>query len=132
MTTATEITTGRLADILDKALKVIETNGWHRGYLYDGEQAEEGTALRDCRVCTLGAINMAVCGTPVLVATDTLGIYEAVELADAAAIAVARNIWVPAAPRAVAFWNDELARTQDDVVQALYDTAAELRAEAAV
>lgn len=128
MTTAIEPTAAELADVLDKAATVIETNGWHRGYLYDEDRYEEGTALRDCPVCALGAINAAVCGSPLLGITGEHDIYSAIALADAAANAVARHLNVAASPREVAWWNDELHRKQDDVVQAFRDTAANLRA----
>ncbi|GAA1887612.1 hypothetical protein GCM10009837_06680 [Streptomyces durmitorensis] len=129
MTITTTPTKAEIADVLDKAIDVIDRVGWHRGYLYDEEQAEEGKALRDCPVCALGSISVAICGSPTLGAGDR-DIHEAVALADAAAVAVARHVGVPPVPRQVAYWNDELQRTADDVRNAFRDTAAELRAGA--
>lgn len=121
MTTATHPTTTQLADVLDKAATVIETNGWHRGYLYDDEQADEGTPLNSCRVCAIGAINTAVHGTP--------RFPTARGKSDTHEIAAAVERWLSLdAGRELAEWNDDLTRTQDDVVRAFRDTAAELRA----
>ena len=128
MTTAPKITTGQLADILDKALTVIEARGWHRGYFFDDEQREEGTPIGECRVCAVGAINTAVCGYPTLACREGENFGEIADLAFAAENAVARHLGATNDPRAVARWNDELQRTQDDVAQAIRDTAAELRA----
>lgn len=130
MITATTPTATDIADVLDKAVQVIDRVGWHRGYLYDEEQYEEGKALRDCPVCAIGSINTAVCGSPVLVPTDEHSIYSAVAFADAAAIAVAHRLGIQPVPRQVARWNDELQRTESEVRQAFRDTAAELRAGA--
>ncbi|MEU6768579.1 hypothetical protein ABZ916_39475 [Streptomyces sp. NPDC046853] len=131
MNTVTTPTDVEIADVLDKAIGVIDRVGWHRGYLYDEEQAEEGKALGDCPVCALGSINTAVCGSPLLGTTDERSIYDAVALADAVAAAVALHLGVQPIPRQLARWNDELKRTEGDVRQAFRDTAAELRKEAA-
>lgn len=132
MTTATHPTATQLADVLDKAITVIGTNSWHRGYLYDEDQYwEQGTPPANCPVCALGAINIAISGRPMLGISGTLRLEDAVALADAAAIAVAVHLKVGTTPRALARWNDEEKRVVADVVQAFRDTAAELRAEAA-
>ncbi|MFI8872397.1 DUF6197 family protein [Streptomyces sp. NPDC055243] len=126
---ANQPTATDIADVLDKAVQVIDRVGWHRGYLYDEEQYEEGTAFGECRVDTLGAINTAVTGSPLL-GVSKHRLEDRIELADATALAVARHLKIPAIPRQIAWWNDELDRKQDDVIQAFRDTAAELRAGA--
>ncbi|MWA08833.1 DUF6197 family protein [Streptomyces sp. BA2] len=130
MISTTAPTKVEIADVLDKAIEVIDRVGWHRGYLYDEEQCEEGTAFGECRVDMLGAINTAVTGSPLL-GVSKRRLEDRIALADATALAVARYLKIPAIPRQIAWWNDELERTADDVRNAFRDTAAELRAEAA-
>ncbi|TGB11590.1 DUF6197 family protein [Streptomyces sp. MZ04] len=131
MTTTTKPATTQLADILELAADHIERVGLHRGYQYDFEQYEQGTALRDCPVCTLGAINFAVCGSPMLDGSGHDTLAHAVALVDSAAAALARHIGITPTPRSVLRWSDDPERTQDDVVQAFRETATNLRAEAA-
>ncbi|MGW7087608.1 DUF6197 family protein [Streptomyces sp. NPDC054871] len=127
MISTTTPTKVEIADVLDKAIEVIDRVGWHRGYLYDDAQCEEGTEFGACRVDMLGAINTAISGSPLL-GVSKRRLEDSIALADATALAVARHLKIPAIPRQIAWWNDELDRTQDDVVKAFRDTAAELRA----
>jgi hypothetical protein len=71
VTTTTSVET-TLADIVDKAHDAIDTNGFHRFWLYDEKQATGGTALKDCRIDLFGAINIAVHGTPRYVGGNNL------------------------------------------------------------
>lgn len=52
------------ADVLDKAAKVIEANGFHKPFLWDTKQAAAGTPLENCRVDIIGAIAIVLCGNP--------------------------------------------------------------------
>ncbi len=113
-TTITEI-----ADILDRAADHIDTVGWYRGSLYDGEQSL-GTPLARCRVCALGAINVAIHGSPVFPigrAGEGIGAHDVAGYVDRRRTDGAE----------LADWNDDVARTQAEVTAALRDTAAELR-----
>ena len=123
MTTVTEPTPAEVADILDKAADHIDCVGWHQGYLYDEDAAETGERLEDCPVCAMGAINGAVYGVPRYPAKErdlsVLGMH--------AEDALKRFLKVLHVP----LWNDEANRKKAEVVAALRDTAAGLRAEAA-
>lgn len=115
MSTATEpATTVDRADICDKAADVIETNGHCRRYLYDTKQAAAGTKLADCRVDLIGAINIALYGTPRYGGT---GLGRAIEQALLARIPDA----------SIVTWNDAKGRTKHDAIALLRDTAAALR-----
>jgi len=102
------------ADVCDKAAQVIETNGHCRRYLYDTKQAAGGTKLADCRVDIIGAINIAIGGTPRYAGTG-LG-------------AVVERALLQRIPEAcITDWNDTKGRTKADAITLLRDTAAALR-----
>ncbi|MGW0904938.1 DUF6197 family protein [Streptomyces sp. NPDC002853] len=115
MTTATEPTATEVADLCDQAAQVLVVNGLNKRHLYDTRQAEGGTKLPDCRVDVIGALNIAAHGTPR---------YACSRLVQAAEQALLDRLKVPA----LVTWNDDRARKQADIVQALRDTAAGLRA----
>ncbi|WP_331746742.1 hypothetical protein [Streptomyces sp. NBC_00842] len=52
------------ADVLHKAAKVLEANGFFKHYLWDTKQEADGTPLQDCRVDILGAIAIALYENP--------------------------------------------------------------------
>jgi hypothetical protein len=52
------------ADALDAAARVIEVNGFFRHYLWDTRQAGRGTPIESCRVDIVGAIAVALYGSP--------------------------------------------------------------------
>ncbi|NUP15439.1 MAG: hypothetical protein HOZ81_04910 [Streptomyces sp.] len=122
MTTLTEPKAAEIADVVCKAGDVVYKNGHHKGYLYDEAQADEGTPLADCRVDAVGAINTAVFGKPRWPAEDHAGC----RLAEAAVTALEAFVGKP-----VPGWNDDADRDADDIIAALWDTAAGLRKEAA-
>jgi len=127
MTTLTEPSVADIAEVLDKAAAVVDANGHHKGYLYDEEQADgqsldDRTPIAACRVDVVGAINIAVFGKPRWPAEDHAGC----RIAEAAVLAFAAFVKKP-----VQGWNDDPARTGDDVITALWDTASGLRKAAA-
>ncbi len=107
-----------LADLCEKAMRVIAANGHHKRYLYDTKQAQSGMALDKCRVDIIGALNIAAHGTPR---------YAGSPIVFAAEMALARQI----DRESLVVWNDEKGRSKDDAVDLLNQTAAELRAEVA-
>jgi hypothetical protein len=102
------------ADVLDQAATVITLNGYHQAFLYDTTQAKGGTSLARCRVDLVGAINIALYGTPRFVGSG---------LGCAAEQALAKQTF----PQALVVWNDTKGRTGDDAIRLLRDTAAALR-----
>ena len=113
MSTSTDLST---ADICDKAADVIATNGHCRSYLYDTKQAAGGTPLADCRVDLIGAINIALYGTPR---------YGAGGLGAVVEHALLEQIPGPC----IVTWNDAKGRTKHDAINLLRDTAKHLREE---
>jgi len=111
MSTATDLTT---ADLCDKAAQVIQANGHCKRYLYDTKQAAGGTKLEDCRVDVIGAINIALHGTPRYAGTGLGTVVERALLA---------RIPEPS----IVVWNDTKGRTKHDAIALLRDTAAALR-----
>jgi hypothetical protein len=104
------------ADICDKAADIIETNGFCKRYLYDTKQAAGGTSLADCRVDVIGAINIALYGTP----RYGLGGLGAV---------VERALLERIPEPCIDTWNDAKGRTKADAIALLRDTATALREE---
>ena len=107
-----------IADAAEKAAKVIEANGLHKGYLYDEQQAKTGLDLARCRVDAVGAVNVAVFGKPQWPAEE----HESSPLAQAVVLALQETVRKP-----VPGWNDEDERTDAEVVTALTNTANRLR-----
>jgi hypothetical protein len=104
-----------IADVLDKAAEHIDTVGYCKKYLYNARQAANGLPLGQCQVDVIGAINVAVHGTPRHVAGDPL-----TRLAEQA---VAARIDAPS----VAAWCDYPGNGKDAAISLLQNTAAELR-----
>lgn len=125
MTTTTAPAPEAVADVLDKAAGIVDTNGLIKGQLYDGEQADQGTPRDQCRVCTIGAINVAVFGTP-RAADPTV---EQISLIDSAADAVAMHLGLGIGFVSLPSWNDADTTTDDNVKAVLRATAASLRGE---
>jgi hypothetical protein len=113
-----------IADILDRAADHIDTVGWHQGEVYDPYQRPD-KPTSECRVCALGAINVALHGSPQF----PLG-PKAEGALDAHGVAayVERRLDYD---DELATWNDMEGRTQDEVTAALREAAAELRGGAA-
>lgn len=106
--------------VLDRAADHIDRVGWHQGDLYNPIDWDEMAAL-DCRVCAIGAINVALHGTPLF--SDVQGEAEANDIATKVEDFLGLG-------EELLGWNDEPGRTQAEVTGALRDTAAALRAEA--
>lgn len=111
-----------IANVLDRAADHIETVGWFQGDLYD-DYTERGKAITECRVCAMGALNMALHGTPRFPYNLQPG--------EATAHDVAELIERRLNGAELADWNDARSRTQDDVTAMLRETATELRGGAA-
>lgn len=120
MTLTDTQTRDAVADVCDKAADVIHTNGWFKRYLYDTTQHEGGTAIHICRVDILGAINVAIHGTPRYVGGN--------HLTATAERAVADRIDAPS----VAAWCDLKGNGGQQAITLLRETAASLRGEATV
>lgn len=110
------------ADILDKAANHIDAVGWFQGALYN-DFADPAKPLVTCQVCAIGAINMALHGTPQFPLTVPQGEPGAHEVADL------MRSRIDGAE--VSEWNDAEGRTQAEVTALMRETAAELRGGAA-
>ncbi|MFF4346748.1 hypothetical protein [Streptomyces sp. NPDC001530] len=115
MTTLTTPAPDEIADVLDKAADHIVTVGFCKKYLYSVRQANAGLALTKCEVDVLGAINVAVHGTPRYVGGDPL--------VHAAEKALADSIDAPS----VAAWCDYRGNGKAKAIALLRDTATCLR-----
>jgi hypothetical protein len=112
-------TDGDVAAVLDLAADHIETVGYCKKYLYSVRQATGGLPLDKCQVDAIGAINVAVHGTPRHVGGDPL-----TRLAEQA---VEARIDAPS----LAAWCDHPGNGKDAAIDLLRDTAATLRGVAA-
>ncbi|MGW0837092.1 DUF6197 family protein [Streptomyces prunicolor] len=110
------------ADILDKAADHIDTVGWFQGSLYN-DFTDPDKPLAACQVCALGAINMALHGTPQFPLRGHEIRYEAHEVAELLKSRIGDD--------ELAEWNDAEGRTQAEVTALMRETAAELRGGAA-
>ncbi|MEE6264968.1 MULTISPECIES: DUF6197 family protein [Streptomyces] len=108
--------------ILDRAADHIDRVGWHQGSLYDSTQSDE--AVIDCRVCAIGAINVALHSTP-----NFPDVQAEADAHDIAA-AVEEFLGLSSEGADLPDWNDADGRTQAEVTAALRDTADSLRTEA--
>jgi hypothetical protein len=111
-----------IADVLDRAAAHIEKVGWLQGDLYD-DYTVPRKQLTECRVCAMGALNVALHGTPIFPLDLQPHEMTSHEIADI----VRRRI----DDVELADWNDAPQRSQDEVTALLRKTAAELREEAA-
>jgi hypothetical protein len=109
-----------IAAILDRAADHIDTVGWYQDLLFDGAQSFT-TPESQCRVCALGAINVALHGTPNFVDGEEIGAHDVADYVDQH-----RGDSLE-----LATWNDTPGRTQAEVTAALRGTAAGLRGGAA-
>ncbi|MFE7120839.1 hypothetical protein ACFU99_35965 [Streptomyces sp. NPDC057654] len=115
--TPAAVTPREVAAVLEDAARIIKTNGWYQGQYYDFDQAESGTPIRECRVCLVGAINIAADGDPYPSLWDVSD-----KVVDACA-AVRTCLLTDGEPPVLADWNDAPDRTATDVVTLLRDTA---------
>jgi hypothetical protein len=101
---------------LRHAARIIRRNGLHQRHYVDGDQYDKGTPYDECRVCTLGAVNLAVTGNPapnhhrtdLKAVTGHLYAY---------AFTVLGELTVPE-------WNDQSGRTVEQVAMFLRRAAA--------
>jgi hypothetical protein len=115
VTTLAEPETAEVADLLDEAATVIDTNGHCKRDLYDHKQAANGTKPSGCRVDLIGALNIAAHGVPVYTGKSLL-VWRAEEAV------LAR---IPDA--AIVTWNDARGHGKREAAKLLRDTAASLR-----
>lgn len=106
-----------IAAVLDLAADHITTVGYNKKYLYSTHQAETGLPLDKCSVDLIGAINVAVHGTPRHVGGDPL--------TWAAEQALTARIDAPS----LAAWCDSPGSGKTTALALLRDTADELRKE---
>ena len=118
MSTTTAPSKTEIADTAEQAAGIVDTNGLHKGYLYDEAKADEGVKPAECPVDAVGAVNTAVFGKPCWPAEEHPGSL----LAQAVVLALQETVGRP-----VTGWNDERGRQKRQVVKALRDTAARLR-----
>ncbi|WP_394436181.1 DUF6197 family protein [Streptomyces sp. SGAir0957] len=116
--TTTAHTRADVAAVLDLAADTIKANGFCKHYLYNTRQAAGGTDLDRCQVDAIGAINIAVHGTPRHVGGDPL--------THAAEQAVEARIDAPS----LAAWCDYPGNGKQAAIDLLTSTADALRAEA--
>lgn len=115
MSTATAPADTDIAAVLDLAGDHIAKVGYCKKYLYSVSQAETGLPLEKCAVDLLGAINVAVHGTPRHAGGDPL--------TWAAEQALADRIDAPS----VAAWCDYPGNGKEAALTLLADTADSLR-----
>lgn len=108
-----------LADVLDKAADHIDTVGWWQGSLYE----DASRPVTACPVCAMGAINMALYGTPQFPLQARRENYETYLVADLLRPRIGYS--------ELADWNDVEGRTQAEVTALMRETATELRGGAA-
>lgn len=104
------------ADVLDRAAEIIEHNGWAQGQYF---VPEFGKAPEDCRVCAIGAINVALyAAKPTVLPSQerTFPLSSVVE-------------WYLDVYD-LAEWNDAKDRTAEEVIAALRGAAADERERA--
>jgi len=63
--TATRADAQQIQADLRRAAEAVLRNGLHRGSYYDAGQAADGVRPRDCRVDVVGAVRIAIFGTPI-------------------------------------------------------------------
>jgi len=111
----------KISEVLDGAADVVERNGWIKGQWYDEPEMPRSPLL--CKVCALGAINVAGGQRP----DKPLDGEQR-----GAALALARHLGFTDATiddfgvvRLVGeTWNDTIARSDDEVIAELRATAA--------
>ena len=117
------MSTPTIADVLDEAAAVIRRNGWHQGYFFRGR--DHGRP-ENCAVCTMGAINIAIFGKPVV--SDLQQTAEQSQLGHDSYVAVEQFVNTA---MGLGGWNDESDRTVEEVLAALEGAARAERERAA-
>jgi hypothetical protein len=107
-----------VADVLDRAVAHIESVGWFQGDLYDN-YTDPRRPSNECPVCAIGALNVALHGTPRFPLERQPDGLDAHDVADIVKILIDDID--------LADWNDAQGRTQKEVTALLREAAAELR-----
>lgn len=105
-----------IADILDKAADHIDKVGLFQGDLYDS-YADPDKPVTECRVCAIGALNVALHGTPCF----------PLDRHETTAHDVADYVREQINGIELAEWNDAEGRTQGEVTALFRQAAAGLR-----
>lgn len=107
------------AEVLRLAAQIVETNGLHQGWFVDDDQVRTGLDLSTCRVCAMGAINLALGLRPDASSHMT---------SDLATLLGRTLGLVPqpleGMPGSITMWNDMDGRGADEVRDALLEAAA--------
>lgn len=119
MNTTTAPANADIAAVLDLAADHIEAVGFCRRYLYSVRQAQNGLPLDKCEVDVIGAINVAVHGTPRHVGGDPL------------TWATEKTLEARMDAPSVVAWCDLPGNNKAAAVTLLRDTASSLRKDAA-
>lgn len=107
------------ATVYLKAAEVIRTNGHYKGAYWGRPETGVGIeyAASECPVCAVGALSVAITGSPV----------PSVDEVDTVVVAFASRMFGPvneaAAVVRIAEWNDAEERTATDVITALENAA---------
>lgn len=136
--------TDRIPDILLDAASVIETRGWNQGGYVPGKRAND-VDLDFCPVCVLGAINCAADYLPDYdyddphdVRAEAARVLEGhLKLQERAAEVLQSELaeeidFDPSSVVSIVgdYWNDHVATSAEQVITALRECAAELKAGA--
>lgn len=105
------------AQILTEAADIIDRNGWIQNRYYDIEQAGDGTPKAECRVCLLGALNIAMHGKPTHLRDASRPDFFWVLM---------RAVEREADAEDAVDWNDTEGRTQDEVTALLRAVAGKV------
>jgi hypothetical protein len=117
MTTTPTTTATEIADVLDKARAHIVRVGFCKKYLYNTRQNRNGLPLDRCEVDVIGAINVAIHGTP---------LHPVTPLNAAVEKAIEARIDAPS----LATWCDYKGNGKQQALDLLRDSADRLRREA--
>jgi hypothetical protein len=111
--------TPEIREVYRKALEDLETNGWYQGHYFDVPDDYmylDDAVPQNCASCALGAITRAG-GTIWNKSWATPAIRDAMELMEEWAAIHGHG--------SVGMWNDDPARTEDDVKAAFRELAGE-------
>ena len=131
----------RVADVLRRAALVVEVNGWYQGgYCDTGIGSRENRPAEQCPVCVLGAVSVVVFEDPdrievVLVDAEECGFdsLDGDETAAWWAVTVVADVVTPddlaSLISRVGGWNDDPARTKEQVTAVLRAAAGRVEAD---
>lgn len=114
-----------IAAIADQAADIIETRGLYKGNFVEDAYYHEG--LRNCKVCTIGAILEVMTGDPTRFPKDAPSEELYYELRESFKSFLGDEV----PDESVAAWSDHEDRTAEQVVAALRGFAVACETEAA-